>query len=197
MRRLKYGQHVLVRAEPEGEDVVALEEERPLLGKEQREPGQVRAPRIDFGLGEVGVDRDRRQHVGAKALGHVEAGLEFAVDVAPTARERRRRSSKPAGRSAQARDRMSGRSVSSPARLVCVTWYWRAGERPAIGFEPPLNAALHVEVPFAQVRLEAERLERNPDLGAPARRRARAVAASQMPSQSGLSFSPPGLIRPS
>ena len=42
--------------------------------------------------------------------------------------------------------------------------------------------------------MKRERLDRNPDLGAPARSAIRAVAASQMPSQSALSLSPPGLI---
>ena len=50
-------QDILVQPEAEREDVVALEKERPLLREEQRESRQVRPPRVDFGLGEVGVDR--------------------------------------------------------------------------------------------------------------------------------------------
>jgi hypothetical protein len=48
-------QHVLIQAEPEREDVVALQEERALLGKEQREARQVRPAGIDLRLGEVRV----------------------------------------------------------------------------------------------------------------------------------------------
>ena len=46
-------------------------------------------------------------------------------------------------------------------------------KRPSIGFELPLNPSLDVEVPFAQVGIEAEGLNGNPDLGAPPVRDAR------------------------
>ncbi len=42
-------------------------------------------------------------------------------------------------------------------------------KRPARRLEAVLNAALHVQVPFAQIRIEAEGLCRNADLRAPAR----------------------------
>ena len=150
-----------------------FEEERALLGKEQRKPRQVGAPRVDFGFGEVGVDRARREHVRADALADVEARLKVAFDARVAAPECRRRRSPPAGRVSPTPRSKSGRSVSSPARLVCVIWYWRVRRRPAIGFEPPLNAALDVELPLVQAGLEGERLHRNPDLGAPAGRQSR------------------------
>ena len=81
MRRLKYGSTSSFEPEAEREDVGAFEEERALLGKEQRKPRQVRAARVDFGFGEVGVDGDRGEHVRAEPLGDVEARLELAVDV--------------------------------------------------------------------------------------------------------------------
>ena len=83
--------------EAEREDVVALEEEGALLGEEQREPRQVRPPRVDLGFGEVGVHRRRREHVRAEALRDVEAGLKFAFDAARRAPACRRRRSR-AGR---------------------------------------------------------------------------------------------------
>ena len=52
------GQDVLVEAEAERKDIVAFEEERALLRKEEREPREVRPPRVDFGLGEIGIGRD-------------------------------------------------------------------------------------------------------------------------------------------
>ena len=69
------------------------------------------------------------------------------------------------------------------------------GKGPTVGFETPLNTTLDVEVPLIEPALEAEGLHRaistlHPDC-------VLAVAASQMPSQSGLSCSPPGLINPS
>src|SRR5262249_43360127 len=72
---------VLVEAEAEREDVVALDEERPLLGKELGEARQVRAPRIDFGFREVGVHRAGREDVRADALADVEARLELPIRV--------------------------------------------------------------------------------------------------------------------
>ena len=80
MRRLKNGSTSWLESETEGEDVVAFEKERALLGKEQRKSRQVRAPRVDFGFGEVGVDRQRREHVRAEPLRDVEARLELAFD---------------------------------------------------------------------------------------------------------------------
>ena len=80
IRRLKYGMHVLAEAEAERKNVVALDEERSLLGEEEREPRQVRPARVDFGFGEVGVHRRRREDIRAHALTDVEAGLKVAFD---------------------------------------------------------------------------------------------------------------------
>ena len=113
---------VLVETEPEVEDVGALEKEGALLGKEQREARQVHAARVDFGLGEIGVDGERRQRVRAEALRDVEAGMSFAFATAmrrrcPALRRRRRT----AERSSPIPSANGGSPVSSPARLVCVT----------------------------------------------------------------------------
>ena len=48
-------------ARAEAEDLRTLEEEHPLFGKNNREPGQVDAALIDLGLGEVHVDSWRRR----------------------------------------------------------------------------------------------------------------------------------------
>ena len=195
MRRLKNGITSSFEAEAERKDVAALEKERALLREEQREARQVRAARVDFGLGEVGVDGQRGEHVRAEPLRDVEARLKLAVDVGV------RRGNAAAGRDrrthGQADAEIEVRQIGEQAGAAGLRDLVLARrERPAIGLEPPLNAALHVEVPLAQIGIEAERLDRNQDLGAPARR-VRCVAASQMPSQSALSLSPPGSIRPS
>ena len=123
MRRLKKGNDVLTEAETEREDVGTFEEERALLGKEQRESREIRAPRVDFCFGEIGVDRQRREDARSQSLIDVEAGLKFAVN------GRRRRGHAAACRDcgshgqSEALSSSSGRSVSRPARLVCVTWY--------------------------------------------------------------------------
>ena len=80
MRRLKYGSTSSFEPQAELEDVGALEKERALLREEERKARQVRPSRVDFGLGEIGVDRQRREHVRAEPLRHVEARLELAVD---------------------------------------------------------------------------------------------------------------------
>src|SRR5262249_37805676 len=48
---------VLAEAKTERKNVVALEEERALFGKEQRKACQIRAPRVHFRFREVGVHR--------------------------------------------------------------------------------------------------------------------------------------------
>ena len=114
-------QHVLVQAEAERENVVAFEKERALLGKEQREPREVRPPRVDFGLGEVGIGGDGGDDVRAEPLRDVEARLELAVDD-PSDGAGMPPPVVTAGRIVRPRPRLnSGSSVMSPARLVCVT----------------------------------------------------------------------------
>ena len=114
-------QHVLVQAEAEREDVVAFEEERALLGKEERKPRQVRAPRIDLGLGEVGVGRHGRDDVRTQPLRDVEARLKLAVDISGRRRNAAAgRHRRPHGQTPRPRSNC-GSPVMSPARLVCVT----------------------------------------------------------------------------
>ena len=166
-------------------------------GKEQRKPREVRAPRVDLGFGEVGVDRHRRQHVRAEPLRHVEARLELAVDVGadgagmPPPVVTAGRTLSPSPRS------KSGRSGQQPGAAGLRHLILARRRRPAIGFEQALDAALHVEVPLVQPGLEAQGLERESRSRRSIPSARRAVAASQMPSQSALSLSPPGLIRPS
>jgi hypothetical protein len=62
-------------AETEVEIVGALEEESPFLGKEEGESGQVRLSRVDFRLGEIGVERPGSEKIRTESLLHVEAGL--------------------------------------------------------------------------------------------------------------------------
>ena len=86
------GQDIRIRPETVREDVAALEKEGALLRKEQRKSRQVRTAGIDLGFGEVGIDRGRREHVGAGPLRHVEAWLKVALQ-----RRGRRLDTAPAG----------------------------------------------------------------------------------------------------
>ena len=190
MRRLKNGMTSWFEPEAERENVAALEKERALLGKEQRKPRQVRPARVDLGFGEVGIDRGRGEHVGAEPLRHVEARLKLAVDVGADG------AGMPppvvtAGRTLRPRPRSkSGSSVSSPARLVCVTWYCRAGDAQRSVSSRRWIRRCTLKCHSRRSRLEAERLHGNP-ISALQPVASRCVAASQMPSQSGLSLSPP------
>jgi hypothetical protein len=74
------GDHVVVDARAELKDVDPLEKERAFLRKEQREARQVGLAGVDFGFGEVGVGGERRRHIRAETLGHVEARMELPVE---------------------------------------------------------------------------------------------------------------------
>ena len=75
MRRLKNG---LSSPPGNSKKFDAVEEELALLRKEQREPRQVGAPLVHFGLGEVGVERE----VGLERRRDVVERIEPDVDVA-------------------------------------------------------------------------------------------------------------------
>ena len=60
---------------PELKELRVLEEERTLLGEEQREARQVDLLLVGFDLGEVGVDRQIERQVGAHAPLDVEADV--------------------------------------------------------------------------------------------------------------------------
>ena len=163
------GQQALAaEAEPEVEDVGGVEEEGALLGKEQREAGEVGAARVDLGLGEVGVDGERGERVRAEPLRDVEARLEPALGPASGAgslspADQRGTHAEP---QAQVEARQPGEQAR-PARLEDRVVLPRA--RPAVGLLQPLDAPLDVEPPLAKPVLEAERRDRDPDLGRPAR----------------------------
>src|SRR5262249_29469653 len=71
---------VLLQAESKCKRVGALQKERTLLWKEQREARQVRTTRVDLRLSKVGVDRERCEDICADALRHVEAWLRLSFD---------------------------------------------------------------------------------------------------------------------
>ena len=161
--------HILPKAEAKGENVRALQEERTLLGEEQREPREVRPAGVDFGLGKVGVDCGRRQEVRPESLRHIEAGLQLAV-------RRLRRPGNPTsgcdpGPHAQAVTECEvGQTLEQPRAAHLRDLVLSRGRRPAVGLEPSLDATLHVELPLAQSRLETQCLQRNPELRTPAAR---------------------------
>ena len=63
---------ILAQVGSEIEDVLSFQKERALLREEQRKPGEVGAPGVDLGFGEVGVGRERGQQVGADPLGDIQ-----------------------------------------------------------------------------------------------------------------------------
>ena len=69
------GFDVIAEAESEIENVRALEKKRALLREEERKSRQVGAPRVDFGLGEVGVDGERGERVRTQRLRDVQTGI--------------------------------------------------------------------------------------------------------------------------
>jgi hypothetical protein len=147
-------------------NVGAFEEEHPLLGEEQREAGEIRLTGIDVSFGKVGIGRERRGDVGAKPLGDVEARMKVGIG------RRSRRRNAAAGRnrrphaqaSSQRERRQAGQQPGMDRHGHGVLTHRR---RPPIEFEAPLNAALEIEVPLPHRGVEAERLDRNADLGGP------------------------------
>ena len=182
MRRLKYRQDVFAQPETEPEDIVSLEEERALLGKEERKPREVRAPRVDFGFRKVRVDGQRRDHVRAEPLRDVQARLKLSVDIIVRCRHPAAGcNGRPDGEPTTQIELRQPSDQPGAARLRDLILTRR--KRPSIGFELPLNPSLDVEVPFAQVGIEAEGLN-GIQISALHPFGMRAVAASQMPSQS-------------
>jgi len=131
------------------------------------EAREVRAARVDLGLGEVGVDGERAQQIRAETLRGVEARLERPVDT------RVRRGDAAAGchrgpggqPDAQIEVRQT-REFSGMAGLRHLVV--AAPARPAIDFLEPLDAALDVEVPGREARAEGERRHGDANLERPA-----------------------------
>jgi hypothetical protein len=57
------GDDILAETETEREDIVAFDEERALLGEEQRKPREVRSTRVDLGFGEICVHGRGREDI--------------------------------------------------------------------------------------------------------------------------------------
>ena len=91
-----------------------------------------------------------------------------------------------AGRTLRPRPRsMTGRSVSSPARLVCVTWYWRPADaqRSVSSRRWMRRCTLKCQVLRPGLKL---RVRNGIQISALQPSSRRSVAASQMPSHSGV-----------
>src|SRR5262249_28064523 len=137
---------VAAEAGAEREDVGPVQEERPLLGEEQRESREVRLARVYLGLGEVGVDGERGEGVRAEPLRDVQARVERAVRrsrgrvVLEAADER----GPDAEAQAQVEHGQAGEETGA-ARLEDAEVLARA--RPPVGLLEPLDSALDVEAP--------------------------------------------------
>ena len=173
MRRLKYGSTSWFEPQAEREDVVALEEERALLREEQRKPRQVRPARVDFRFREVGVDRRRREHVGSDALRDVEARVKLAFGGRRWGRNAAACGHRRPNAQSRHRGRNRVRSVISPARLVCVTTYWRTGDAQRSVSSRRWMRRCTLKCHSCRPGLNAERENRDTDLHTPAGRESR------------------------
>ncbi len=169
------GQQRFAESKAEGEDVGPLQEERALLREEQREARQVGAARVHLGLGEVGVDGQRAEQVRAEPLRDVHARLKRPIDVGVRRRDAAARCDGRPDRQAQAQvESRQASQFAGAARLRHLVVPAPAG--PAVRLLQALDAALDVEVPGGQSRLEAQRRNwdadfQHPAAGVPARRR--------------------------
>ena len=91
---------------PQLKELRVLEKERPLLGKEQRKPGQADSLFVGFDLREVGIDREIQREIGAHTPLEIQADVSrrFTADgsvwssVIEAATYGRNRTSRRAGR---------------------------------------------------------------------------------------------------
>ena len=143
------------------EDAGAFEEERPLLGEKQRKARQVHLSNIGFGLGKVGVHRDRCVQVRREILEHIQAASELAVAGIFAARDVRPHVEPMSlTRAFEASQLSRVRQIADPARHPCGC--------PPVGLEQMLDLPLDVETPHGLVGSEPKRLEWNRNLGDPA-----------------------------
>ncbi len=156
------------RREPgsEVEDVRALEEERPLLGEEEREPRQVGPARVDLGLGEVRVHRQDRCGVGPDPLERVQAGLGAGLGATVGA--------DPFHVADQGRTHGKANALVEPGQLRDEAGPVGLGQEgvspgtgPAAHLQAALDAPLHVESPGVEGSVEGEALDGDPDLRGP------------------------------
>src|SRR6266571_3465856 len=142
------------------EDARALEEERAFLRKEQREARQVHLTDVGFCFGKVRVDGDRRVQIRRDILEDVDAADELAATVPFSAGQIRSNVQPPALPDAVKTFKAARlREVPDPDVL--------ARRRPSIDFLTTFDLPFDVEAPDRLPRLEAERLERDFDLGDP------------------------------
>src|SRR5439155_9093064 len=122
------------------EDTGALQEEGPLLGKEQLEACQVDLPGIDLCLGKVRVDGERGRHARSDALEDVQPGLELAAVVLLATRDEGTDvETAPLLQAGESRELPRGSEVADPGVLPRT--------RPPVVLLEPLELPFHVEAP--------------------------------------------------
>jgi hypothetical protein len=136
-------------------------------GKKHREAGQVDLSHVDLGLGEVGVDRERRVQVRTQLLGGIQAELAVVFGVGLLGRRAQPRDVGRADRQAEAE--IEVRQIREPAGAArLVDQVVAVGARPAAGLLQALHAALDVESPGVEVGPVAQALDRNAHRDRPA-----------------------------
>ncbi len=149
------------------EDARVLQEERALLGEEEREARQVELARVGLGLGEVRVDRQHRLQAGRDAIEGVQPRLAGRLVragravVHPVAVEEGHHvETQPLVQPVQARQ-IAGFRDQEDGRVV-------ARARPAVDLVAALDPAVDVEAPGPARGIEGQRLERDRELRRPA-----------------------------
>ena len=154
-------------ADPEIEDVGPLQEEAPLLGVEQREPGQVDLAGVGLGLGEVGVVGEDGVQVAGQALVHIEAEIAgvLAGEAVGRIGFRPEGGVGPDGVAVPLDEALQ--AVEQPGLGGIHEVGVQPGAGPAIHFPLAADHPLRVETPGGQIRLEGDGLGRDAELGRP------------------------------
>ena len=157
---------VLAEVEAEVELVGAFQEERAFLGKEQRELRQIDLPRVDFGLGKIGVDGDHASELRGHVVADIDAGptreRPIGRDEVPGPLRERVRVDREAG--ACTESRYLERAGAAEIRQT------RVERRPAPSQRLPLsrNIPFSIESPRAELRVESNGIHGDCDLCGPA-----------------------------
>ena len=158
----------------EVEHLRILDEERPLLGEERLEGGQVQHRRVHFHLAEIGIERRVKREVRGHAVAQVQAcvGLRRALRVErrPTERRDGRRLHHRVRHELERlprRRNLEANQVPEPRGPACVVL---VPERPIVLLVAALDEATHLQSPrlFCGAR-KAQLAVGNPDLRGPSR----------------------------
>ena len=165
------GDEIAAGPRTEIEDVRALEEERPFLGKEKRKAGEVDLTGVDLGLGEVRVDGEVTRQIAGEVPGQIATG--FTVDGVLVAFIVLLRPNEAIGGDGETEALAQGADAGqAPCPLQIDEGRVKGDAAPAQRGQGSRDVALYVEPPAVLAPLEAKRLCRDTDLRGPTTGRA-------------------------